>query len=720
MAPKGKIVFVSGILLIVGFLVAGFFILRAGVFTETSRGNTSDVSGTPVEPEALQFGEITVTATGANYKTVREKPMKGWFKTGQDADIMLSGIDFNNTGGSLLFNHPGNVASDGTHLLLADRNNNRVLVWNALPTGNTPPDLVLGQENFFTNNPGIGTDGMNWPVSVTAAGGKVVVADTSNDRLLVWNSFPVRNGQPADFEIRGILPAGGRDGPRDNSKAKRQIGWPWAVWTNGEKLVVTSTASSSVLIWNSFPVVGDQPADIVLYGNNNFGTPRAIASDGKHLVVGDHNAKPSERGGGNFFWKTFPTSDDQPYDFFVAEPGRMGERSASESQSAGPAPGGGVMWGAMTPDGKLIGVTNMLSIWNAFPENKDDGPDVQIGSVPGREGYDFGGKQSGDGTGIAVANTKLYISLPNGNKIVGFNTLPAASAQKPDLAIGSPDIDTNTLETNFIISNGVPATDGKSLFVSSDFDRKLYVWKNLPDESGAHPDYVYNIGGWDNALYGTTFAQTVQQELYIWKELPLDGRLPDIVFRGTIGDIELQNTRGVAMDEKYFYLSDASADKIYIWEGLPSAEKPPKFTLTTDHPLRLSSDGKYLVVTATLSNQTGHIKIFPIANLADNAQPIVLRFRNFRTNLPESAFAVSGHLFIADTPSSRVLIWRDIEQAIAGNDPDTILGAETLNDISAEIGRNKLFWPSGLAYDGSFLWVGEFKFSERILRFSVQ
>src|SRR3989344_6290528 len=235
MAPKGKIVFVSGILLIVGFLVAGFFFWRAGVFTETSGGNTSDVSGTPVEPEALQFGEITVTATGANYKTVREKPMKGWFKTGQDADIMLSGIDFNNTGGSLLFNHPGNVASDGTHLLLADRNNNRVLVWNALPTGNTPPDLVLGQENFFTNNPGIGTDGMNWPVSVTAAGGKVVVADTSNDRLLVWNSFPVRNGQPADFEIRGILPAGGRDGPRDNSKAKRQIGWPWAVRTNAEK-----------------------------------------------------------------------------------------------------------------------------------------------------------------------------------------------------------------------------------------------------------------------------------------------------------------------------------------------------------------------------------------------------------------------------------------------------------------------------------------------------
>jgi len=46
----------------------------------------------------------------------------GWFTTGQDADILLSGIDFNNagyletSGDGLLFNHPGNIATDGTRL----------------------------------------------------------------------------------------------------------------------------------------------------------------------------------------------------------------------------------------------------------------------------------------------------------------------------------------------------------------------------------------------------------------------------------------------------------------------------------------------------------------------------------------------------------------------------------------------------------------------------
>ncbi len=37
----------------------------------------------------------------------------GQFSTGQPADIMLSGVGFNNTGGPLLFNHPSGLAVTG-------------------------------------------------------------------------------------------------------------------------------------------------------------------------------------------------------------------------------------------------------------------------------------------------------------------------------------------------------------------------------------------------------------------------------------------------------------------------------------------------------------------------------------------------------------------------------------------------------------------------------
>ena len=60
----------------------------------------------------------------------------------------------NESGGALFFNHPAGMATDGTRLAIADRNNNRVLIWTSAPTGNTAPNLVLGQPNFSTNNSG--------------------------------------------------------------------------------------------------------------------------------------------------------------------------------------------------------------------------------------------------------------------------------------------------------------------------------------------------------------------------------------------------------------------------------------------------------------------------------------------------------------------------------------------------------------------------------------
>jgi len=115
----------------------------------------------------------------SSYK-VAEGNLSGWFSTGQQADIVLSAIDSDNTGGPLLFNHNAGIASDGTRLLLADRNNNRVLVWESLPESNAAATLLLGQQDFTSNNPGAGPDQMNWPVSVSAADDKLVGADSYN------------------------------------------------------------------------------------------------------------------------------------------------------------------------------------------------------------------------------------------------------------------------------------------------------------------------------------------------------------------------------------------------------------------------------------------------------------------------------------------------------------------------------------------------------------
>jgi len=634
---------------------------------------------------------ILVRFTNATYAVEMENDSiwkaNGRLVTGQPADLILSAIDFNDTGGPLLFNHPGTVATDGTHLLLADRNNNRVLIWNTLPTNNTPPDLVLGQPDFYSNEPGTEKNNLNWPVSVAAADGKVVIADTENDRILIWNSFPTRNGQPADIEIQGFRGAG----------REREIIWPWGVWTDGKKLAVSSTMMSSVLIWNSFPTHDNQTADIVLSGG--MGTPRTITSDGNHLIVGDHNPRiAGSRGQGDFFWKEWPSSNDEQYDFFMSNPG--------DAQAAW-------MNGDFTSDGRLIMVGRGLYTWNSFPESEDDAPDVAV-----ERSYSYFG---GDGSAIAIAGDRMYISLSNSNKIVAFNSIPSEADAVPDFAIGSPDIHTNTLDTEYIMSNPTPATDGKSLFVSSDF-HKLYVWRNIPAENGAHPDVEYNLpdAPWDSVLFNQTLILAGKQSVYIWRTLPLYGELPDETFEKNIGNVSLEELRGVAWDGRYFYLASETDNAIYIWDGIPSKNDNPALTLTIDRPRRLSTDGKYLVVVSVNDKPGGSVKVFEIADIKrGQAHPVEISGKWGHFNLPEDALIADGHLFVADTSFNRVLIWDLIESAISGKTPDVILGAADLDDVEPEIGRDKLFMPGALAWDGSHLWVGEYKFSERLLRFSA-
>jgi hypothetical protein len=184
--------------------------------------------------------------------------------------------------------------------------------------------------------------------------------------------------------------------------------------------------------------------------------------------------------------------------------------------------------------------------------------------------------------------------------------------------------------------------------------------------------------------------------------------------------VQFQNLEGVAMDSKYFYLSDWTGGKIYVWEGIPSANSDPKFIIDADNPGRLSSDGNYLAVTQTLSKTPGgSISIYTVDSLSSSAKPLAVLGGPGKFNLPQGALISQGHLFVGDTGFNRVLIWKNIEDAIAGKNADVILGAESLTDINPEIGKNKLFWPSVPAFDGSHLWIGEFKFSERLLRFSV-
>ena len=603
---------------------------------------TTSTSACPSTPASA----VTVTATAATYPLWTPRTGAA-FHTGQDADILLSGIRFNDSGGPLMFNHPTGLATDGTRLLLADRFNNRVLIRTTLPpSGADEPSIVL-------------------------------VADSYNDRILIWNTFPTRSGQPADVQL-----------------THADLAWPWGVWTDGTRLAATSTSKSKILFWNTLPSSGNPAPSFSSTGGGRLGTPRTITTNGQWFGVGDHNSRAGAGDITTHVWQTFPTSDTAP-DFGMRDP-----------------IDGTYAWltGDFTTRGDLAFFGRYLHIYGAAPSSATAAAQLTV------QQYPFNG---GDGAAVAVAGSRIFLSAYNGNRLVVYRTVPTEDTD-PDFAIGSPDICTNTLDTRFYATNGVPATDGRSLWVSSDFDRRMYVWKDIPDDSGAAPDYVYRLpeAPWDSEVSGDRLALAGQKTVYLWNALPKAGELPAVTYADRIGSATFTRLMGVAMGGGYFALSDDSG-KVWIWNGIPATTHEPVTTLEIANPRRLQGDATHLVVTRT---EPGAIFVYRWADVGASMQPVLtldaasVRSR-FNMNLPEHAIIRDGQLFIADTINNRVLYWSSLESA-ASRAPDVIFGAADLNDVTPEIGRNKLFWPAAMAFDGQNLWVGEYKFSNRVVRFS--
>ncbi|MBF0488468.1 MAG: hypothetical protein HQK98_09930 [Nitrospirae bacterium] len=654
-----------------------------------------------------------------------------WLSTYQNADIILNAPGFNNAGylnstnDGLLFNHPMNISTDGTHLLLADTMNNRVLIWNTLPSGNVSPDIVLGQTDFTGNDSGSSLSQLNWPVGVTATNGKVVVADTWNHRILIWNTFPTKNGQSADLYFDNF--------PKDTSGVNRGFdgAWPWGIWTNGTKLVVSGTQIGKVLIWNTFPTTNNQSPDLILTGNGGqlsggFNTPRTIGTDGKsYLVIGDHGANPT-----NMFWNTFPGTDTT-YNFAINNP-----QNASE-----------MMWGGkLTSNGKFVIVSSPgLSIWNnGVPTSSSQSASLFVGRFPTTwqaqydencttDGYPL---DDGDGTDIAVTTSgRVYVSLYNGNKVIGYNSIPTYKQQCPDFVIGSPNLATNTYYSNKYIQNPIPATNGTSLVAGSDFDNTISVWKTIPSSNSTPPDSTFTFSSSNVppssmaiAVLNNTWAAVNNSqggEVHIWNSLPSANT--DTVFTGGIGTVTFQGLSGIALDNKYLYIADNAAGKIYIWNVLPDKNASPVFTLSLKGVNRISSDGQYLAaIVYTQSNGTSvhnTVNIYQVSSLSSSLNPIAQlpatgASYDFALG-PGNVLVSNGHLFIADINYGRVLVWQSTADAVTGKDPDVVLGQPDLKQGMKEaIGKNKLLQPLGLAFANDRLWVSEFKFQSRLLGFS--
>ncbi len=189
--------------------------------------------------------------------------------------VVLGQPDFTTTTLNLTSNRnnlrlPTALASDGVRLVVADTDHNRVLIWNRIPASNNiPADVVVGQPDFNTVavplNGVPSAKSMRGPQGVWIQNGKLFVADTLNNRILIFNSIPTANGAAADIVLGqpNFTTAIQVDISQDSSSATASnLLNPTSVATDGQRLYVADLGFNRVLIWNKIPTTNTVAADV--------------------------------------------------------------------------------------------------------------------------------------------------------------------------------------------------------------------------------------------------------------------------------------------------------------------------------------------------------------------------------------------------------------------------------------------------------------------------
>lgn len=222
---------------------------------------------------------------------------------------------------------PQSPAVMGGKLFVADYGNNRVDIYSPGPTG-SPGYIttVLGQTNMTTGiSGGCTASSLRTPETVSAAGGKVVVADGGNNRVLIWNTVPTTNGQPADLVIG--QPNMTTCTTNTGGVSASSINYAGGAWTDGTRLVAIDRNNNRVLIWKTFPTVNGQPADLVLGQTSMLGTASGVSAttmwapyEGVYVSPAGQLFVTDSSNNRVLVWNRFPTTNGQAADAVLGQP----------------------------------------------------------------------------------------------------------------------------------------------------------------------------------------------------------------------------------------------------------------------------------------------------------------------------------------------------------------------------------------------------------------
>lgn len=422
---------------------------------------------------------------------------------GTIADLVLGQADFSgvaqNRGvgsaqpGGLA--QPVDVSSDGTRLAVADFGNNRVLLWNTLPTQNGQvPDVVLGQPTAsvgLANNPPTRSAlQFRNPIGVASDGTRLCVSDSQNHRVLIWQRIP-RDGQtPPDVvlgqaDFAGIQANTGMSAPTASTLAN-----PAGVSIDGGRLAVADPGNNRVLIWSPVPVQNGAPADLVI-GQPGFLTgsvksaltglnqPQSVVLANGMMVVGD-------LGNNRVLIYRDPFRPSATPDVVIGQPSFIATAVNNGGESAKSLSNPREV---LVYTSKLLVAdrgNNRVLIWNALPASNFVPADVVVGQIDFSSSYTRTDRSLvALPRGLLVHNDRLYIAAAQQNRILYWNQIPTSNGQRADGVLGQTDFLSsvpNSTELPWIERLSGPSTMivvADQLFIADTTNNRLVV-RGLP------------------------------------------------------------------------------------------------------------------------------------------------------------------------------------------------------------------------------------------------
>ena len=368
---------------------------------------------------------------------------------------------------------------------------------------------VIGQPNFQSWLVNYSDSVAYGPVnSAVSSKGMLAVAEQSGGSVKIWYKIPEKNSQPADVEVGNQSFSQIRNGP-SRAYAESFDGVAWS--PDGNKLIATCGSQNRVLIWNSIPQTNGQPADVVI-GQPNFtsttpGTSQktldypssVMVSPSGRLLISDYNNNRV------LIWNAIPTINAAPADVVIGQPTFSNKQSGNKADQLYRPRGV-----AMSPDGRLLiacSSSHHIFIYDSIPVSNRESATVVIG----QNDFKLSTSGTSDSTmylpyGVTVtADGKLAIAEFGNNRVLLYNSLPEMHGAHADNVLGQTDFNSSINFApsgspsikNFSRASGISADLNGRLLVNGRDMHRVMVFGELPSDSA---DLAVSIASSDSVL----------------------------------------------------------------------------------------------------------------------------------------------------------------------------------------------------------------------------